>query len=150
MIEVTASETVAAPPERVWELMSDTSRYAEWVEGTAEVTRTDGPAKPGSTYDEVNPLVGPWKARTRWTVTEFEPPRRQVHRGEGIPFMRDFQVITELTPAGDATEVTVTLRGEPGAGPLGAVFARLMRGQTDKENRKSVGNFAALASRELR
>ena len=84
-LRVVASASVSAPPERVWELISDTSRYADWVAGTDEVTRTDGPAREGSTYDEVNPILGPWKARSRWTVTEFDPPRRQVHRGEGLP-----------------------------------------------------------------
>jgi hypothetical protein len=40
------------------------THYAEWVEGTADPTRTDGPAREGSTYHEVNPILGPWKART--------------------------------------------------------------------------------------
>jgi uncharacterized protein YndB with AHSA1/START domain len=75
-LEVSATTPVAAPPERAWEALCDTARYAEWVEGTLEVTRTDGPAAPGSTYDEINPVLGPWKATTRWTVTEFDPPRR--------------------------------------------------------------------------
>lgn len=149
-VVVSATVTIAAPPERVWELISDTSRYAEWVEGTAEVTRTDGPARQGSTYDEVNPLLGPLKARTHWTVVEYDAPRRQVHRGTGIPLARDFLVEFELTPAGGGTEVTQVLRGHPAAGPLGAAFFRAMRGQTERENRKSMENFAQLARRELR
>lgn len=148
-VVVGATVTIPAPPERVWELISDTSRYAEWVEGTAEVTRTDGPARQGSTYDEVNPLVGPWKARTRWTVTEYEPPRRQVHRGEGIPLAKEFFVEFELTPAGGGTEVRQTITGHPAAGPLGTAFFRALRGQTERENRKSMENFAELARREL-
>ena len=98
MMEVTAYAVVPAPPERVWELVSDSSRYHEWVEGTDAVTRTDGPTSPGSTYDEVNPILGPWKATTRWTVTEYEAPRRQVHRGTGLPLTAEFDVIFELTP----------------------------------------------------
>ncbi len=67
-IELTASAIVPAPAERTWELISDTSRYAEWVAATEAVTRTDGPARQGSTYAEVNPILGPWKAvlRTVW------------------------------------------------------------------------------------
>ena len=148
-VVVSATVTVPGPPERVWELVSDTSRYAEWVEGTAEVTRTDGAARPGSTYDEVNPLVGPWKARTHWTVVEHEPPRRQVHRGEGVPLAREFSVEFELTPAGEGTEVRQTLRAVPGAGPVGALFMRALRGQTDRDNRRSMEKFAELARREL-
>ena len=47
MMEVTGYAVVPAPLDKVWELVCDTGRYAEWVEGTDEVTRTDGPAAPG-------------------------------------------------------------------------------------------------------
>jgi carbon monoxide dehydrogenase subunit G len=150
MIDVTASAVVAAPPEQVWELLSDSSRYAEWVEGTDAVTRSDGPTRPGATYDEVNPILGPWKAKTHWTVTEHEPPRRQVHTGTGIPLSSEFQVTMEVVPQEGASEVRMSLRGKPAMGPVGAAFAALMKGQVDRENRKSVENFAALAARELR
>jgi len=146
-LEVTATTTVAAPAERAWELLCDTARYAEWVEGTDEVTRTDGPAQPGSTYDEVNPILGPWKAKTHWTVTEFDPPRRQVHRTPDIPMASDFEVVMEVAPVGDdACEVTMTLRGDTMLGPLGAAFAALQRGQLEKSNRKTADNFALLAT----
>jgi len=147
MVEVTASATVSAPPERVWEFLCDTSRYAEWVVDTDEVTRTDGPAAPGSTYDERNPIAGPWMAKTHWRVTEFEAPRRQLHEGEGIPLMKSLQVVMELAPVGDASEFTVTLRGEP-SGPLGRLFASAMKGQTEKNNRRTVRNLAELVARE--
>jgi len=149
MIEVTASVLVPAPPERVWELLSDTSRYAEWVAGTEQVTRTDGPAVEGSTYDEINPILGPWKARSRWRVTESEARRRQVHMGEGLPLTREFAVIMEAAHEADGTRVTITLRGTPGMGPLGGAFAALMRGQVDRDNRRSVESFSELAGREL-
>lgn len=48
-----------------WRPLSNTGRYAEWVGGTLEVTRTDGPARTGSTYYEVNPILGPWRANSR-------------------------------------------------------------------------------------
>ncbi len=149
MMEVTGYAVVPAPLDKVWELVCDTGRYAEWVEGTAEVTRTDGAAAPGSTYDEINPILGPWKATTHWTVTEFEAPRRMVHRGTGLPLTEEFDVIFELVPEGDSTGLTQTLRGKPAMGPVGAVFARLMEGQVAKDNQKSVDNLAAIAAREF-
>jgi carbon monoxide dehydrogenase subunit G len=149
-LAVTASAAVSAPPDRVWELLCDTSRYAEWVAGTDEVTRTDGPAREGSTYDEVNPILGPWKAKSRWTVTEFNPSRRQVHRGDGLPLTSSFEVVMEVAPVGDsASEVTLSLRGTSSAGPLGAAFAKLMTGQVDRDNRRTVQQFAELAATEL-
>ena len=117
-IEVTAPTRIAATPERGWELVCDTSRHAEWVAATAAVSRTDGPASKGSTYDDVNPIVGPWRAKTRWTVIEFDP-HRQVHRSEDIPFASEWLVITEIAPSGDGREVTSTLRAQPALGLLG-------------------------------
>jgi hypothetical protein len=43
----------------------------------------------------------------------------------------------------------MTLRGTPSHGPVGALFARFMRGQVDRDNRRSVAAFAELAQREL-
>jgi hypothetical protein len=43
----------------------------------------------------------------------------------------------------------MTLRGTPSHGPLGALFARFMQGQVDRDNRRTVEAFAELATREL-
>jgi hypothetical protein len=72
-IEVTASAVTAGPPAQLWELLCDTSRFPEGVAGTAGVTRSDGPALEGSTYDKINPILRPWRAKTRRTVIEFDP-----------------------------------------------------------------------------
>jgi|tagenome__1003787_1003787.scaffolds.fasta_scaffold20082222_2 carbon monoxide dehydrogenase subunit G len=149
MLEVTASAIVPAPAERVFELLSDTARYPEWVTGTEAVTRTDGPAREGSTYDEVNPILGPWKASTHWRVVEHQPPRRSRHTTGDIPLSSHFEVEMEVASEQDVSEVTLTLRGEPSLGPIGALFARFMQGQVDRDNRRSVEAFAELAAREL-
>jgi carbon monoxide dehydrogenase subunit G len=149
MLEVTASAVVPAPAERVFELLCDTARYPEWVTGTNAVTRTDGPAREGSSYDEVNPILGPWKASTTWRVVEHTPPRRSVHTTGDIPLSSRFDVVMEVASEGDVSEVTMTLRGEPAYGPIGAVFARFMQGQVERDNRRSVEAFAELATHEL-
>lgn len=149
MLHVTASAVVTAPQADVFELLSDTARYSEWVTGTDAVTRTDGHAAEGSTYDEINPILGPWKVNTKWRVVEYEAPRRQVHTSGDLPLSSTFEVVMEVAPEGDASRVTMTLRGEPAIGPIGAVFARLMRGQVDRDNRRTVEAFAELVGREL-
>ena len=72
-----------------------------------------------------------------------------MHRGTGLPLSEEFDVIFELVPEGDSTGFRQTLRGKPGLGPIGAVFARLMEGQVARDNQKSVDNLAVLAAREL-
>jgi carbon monoxide dehydrogenase subunit G len=147
--EVSASAVVPAPADRVFELLSDTARYPEWVTGTNAVTRTDGPAREGSTYEEVNPILGPWKASTHWTVVEHQPPLRSRHTTGDIPLSSHFEVVMEVAAEGEVSEVTMTLRGDPSLGPVGALFARFMQGQVDRDNRRSVEAFAELATREL-
>src|SRR3954466_9975325 len=111
MLQVSASALVPASQERVFELLSDTARYSEWVTGTNAVTRTDGPAREGSTYDEINPILGPWKASTKWRVVEHPPPRRSVHESGDIPLSSRFEVVMEVAAQGEGTsEVTMTLR----------------------------------------
>jgi carbon monoxide dehydrogenase subunit G len=149
MLHVTASAVVPASSEDVFELLSDTARYPEWVTGTDAVTRTDGPASEGSTYDEINPILGPWKASTHWRVVEHEVPRRSVHSSADLPLSSSFEVVMEVAPEGDASRVTITLRGKPAMGPVGAVFARVMQGQVDRDNRRSVEALAELVTREL-
>ena len=151
-ISVTATGPVAAPAPEVWELFCDTARYAEWVAGTDEVTRTDGPARERSTYDEINPIADPWKGRSYWTVTAFDAPHRQVHRGEGFaPTVKWMEVEMAVTPAGDnACEVTLTLTGESALGPLGGLMSKAFKGQLDRDNRKSVENLATLVSSPAR
>jgi hypothetical protein len=82
-------------------------------------------------------------------VVEHDAPRRSVHSTGDIPLSSHFEVVMEVAPEGDASRVTMTLRGQPALGPVGAVFARLMRGQVDRDNRRSVEAFAELATREL-
>ena len=147
-VEISASAVTAAPPAKLWELLCDTSRNAEWVEATAAVTRTDGPARLGSTYDEINPVVGPWRVKTRWKVIEFDPPKHQVHRSEDVPFSSESLVIIDVTPSGDGSEVTVTLRQRPSLGVLGTSVLGLLKGQQSKGNQRSVRKLAELAAHE--
>jgi carbon monoxide dehydrogenase subunit G len=146
--DLAASATVAVAPGRLWALLCDTRRYAEWVQGTDSVTRTDGPACAGSSYAEVNPIIGPWKARAHWTVVEFDAPRRQVHRSHDIPMAAAFLVIMEVTPTADGSRVTHTLRATSSWGPLGAVLFAALRSRTRRNNEHSVRNLAEIAIRE--
>jgi uncharacterized protein YndB with AHSA1/START domain len=147
-MEVTASTMIAATPERVWELVSDTSRFPEWVAAAAAVPRTDGPAREGSTYDELTRLVGPFRAKTHWTFVESDPPRRLVQRSEDVPFASEFFVITEVAPSGDGSKVTSTLRARPSLGVLGASMFRIIESQQRKDTERTVRKLAELATAE--
>ena len=146
---VSASVLVKAPIEKVWELASDTSRYAEWVEATLEVLHTDGPARLGSTYEERTRISGPWKATTQWRVTEFDPPRRQVHEGQGVFTAEEMAVVIELAATGEQTEFTLTLRYTPRFGVIGTVIDRAVKGTLERGQQHSAQSFASLIAHEL-
>lgn len=147
---VVASVTVPVSPQAAWELLCDTSRYAEWVDATDSVVRTDGPAREGSTYDERNTVLGPVKTGSRWTVVEHEPPRRTLHRGEGILLASEASIEMSVAPvAGEAAEVTLTFRYTPALGPAGRLLASaVLHRRLEAGFRRSADAFAQLAARE--
>ncbi len=146
---IVATASIQAPIEAVWKLSCDSSRYAEWVENTLKVIRSDGPARLGATYEELTRVSGPWKTETRWKVAEFDAPRRQVHDGEGVPTATGMAVIIELTPISEATTVlTLTIRYTPRFGPVGALLDRGVRGSLGRAQQRSAEAFAALVMRE--
>jgi uncharacterized protein YndB with AHSA1/START domain len=107
---IVASAIIPASPERVWEIACDTSRYPEWVENTLRMIRTDGPARAGATMEELTRIAGPWKSVTRWRVTEFDPPLRQVQEGRAWYCWRGAELY------GGAADSAVSRRGtRPGA-----------------------------------
>jgi uncharacterized protein YndB with AHSA1/START domain len=145
---ITATAIIPAPPEGVWEIACDSSRYPEWVENTLRMIHTDEPARLGATIEELTRIAGPWKAVTRWRVTQFDPPRRQVQAGEGVTTAKDMAVIIELSPAGEDTKFTLTVCYTPRFGPVGVLLDRAVRGPITRSQRRSAKAFAALVTRE--
>jgi carbon monoxide dehydrogenase subunit G len=145
-----ATVVVSAPPEAVWELVSDPERFGEWAELTEEVIRADKPLRLGSTYEERNVVLGPIRGTSRWTVVQHEAPRRQTHRGEGIALASSLDFFMELEPVEQATQLTVGLRYRPGLGALGGLIDRLhARRAMQSAMQRSAANVATIAEREL-
>lgn len=127
MTEVSETAVLAVPLERVWEVISATNRYSEWVVGVLEVTEHHGTAQVGRTYAERNATVGPLRTRSVWTVAEIEPLRRRVDTGTGFDPMHDmtniFTVAERTLPGGrTGTEMTYAVRYRPGLGPIGRLI----------------------------
>lgn len=122
MTRVETSVHVAAPPDRVWAVVSDPRNLPRWdrhivrVEGIPE-----GGLREGATYTTVLRFMAV-RAKVRAEVLAWEPPHRAVVRVSGP--MVEATVTTTVEPAGDASilrhEVEYRFRG----GPLGEVAAR--------------------------
>jgi uncharacterized protein YndB with AHSA1/START domain len=145
---VTVSRVIPAPAEHVWRVLDDTSRYAEWVPQTLEVTRNDGEAVMGATYDERNKVVGPIKGSSRWRVVERDPGRYSLHEGEGLPLVSNLSLEIRTEAAGESTEVTSTLRYDTTLGPLGALIDKAAHGQTVAAQEQALANLEELVTRE--
>lgn len=96
-------EHIDAPPQAVWDFISDIRRAPEWVTVMKEVLFvSDESIKQGSVYRERSQVAGS-TSETEWRITEFDPPRRQVH--ETNEPMLQAVLTMEVTPDGDGTRL---------------------------------------------
>jgi hypothetical protein len=94
-----SSASVQAAPEKVWEILTDASRYPEW---NPAVDRVEGDIAPGRKIKLFVP-ISPGRA-FRLTVAEFQPPHRMVWTG-GMPLglFRGVRTFTLTPSAADGT-----------------------------------------------
>jgi carbon monoxide dehydrogenase subunit G len=148
-IGTTATVEVAVPFDRVWEVVSDLHRYAEWVEGTIEVLEADPVAEVGAGYTERNRVVGPLTARSRWTVVDIDRARGvQRHETTGMPGIPSFAVVLSLAPTPAGTRAALGLEGTVDAGPLSRPLGRLLERSLRTSNARTVAALATLLAAE--
>ncbi|GGO84489.1 type II toxin-antitoxin system Rv0910 family toxin [Wenjunlia tyrosinilytica] len=107
MAEVHAQAHITAPPERVWDRLTDFECYGQW-----NATHTgfpkgvpDAPAK-GESFQENMRLMG-FPAEVTWTVEECEAPRVLSLSGNG-PMGVALRQVYRLVPGADGgTDVAV-------------------------------------------
>ena len=147
--EIVSEIRIDAPPQRVWDLIGSTERYAEWVANTLAVTRVDSPvADAGVSYDERNRVMGPWTARSTWRVRSADPPRHTVHEGSGIPLAQDLRLECTLTPDGEATHYRHVISYRPALGPLGRLIDAVVAPSLRRDGRRTVQALKALVDAE--
>ena len=101
---VTKQATLAAPPEKVWEAITDPETYAKW--NSSHVAFPDGPPDltAGATYREQMTVMG-MPSEVNWTVSEVEDGKRVVLEGIGAMGVKVRNGYA-LEPDGDGTAVT--------------------------------------------
>ncbi|MEU1550960.1 SRPBCC family protein [Nocardia sp. NPDC005745] len=148
-VTVEEKAVIPASVERVWEVVSATDRYDEWVAAVLSVTDHHGTAQVGKTYAERNTTIGPLTTRSQWTVREIEPLRRRVDHGTGFEPMRDLTNIFEFRPLtfedGTAgTEMTYRVTYRPGLGVIGRLIDRVQKPGMRAGMRRSMQNLSDL------
>ena len=145
---ITEVAVIPAPVERVWEVISATNRYAEWVDVVLEVTDHHGEATVGKTYSERNVLLGPLTTRSTWTVREVQAPTRRVDTGTGFPLVHDLTSSFLLRPVPEGTEMSYVVTYSFGLGTLGQVIDRVQQAGQRHSMRASMANLAELIRSE--
>ena len=113
------SVEVDAPPERVWEVVSDPSNIPHWERHVVSVRLPDDELDVGSTYTVVMGFMGV-RVRVRGEILRWEPPSHATIRLRG-PLEATIDTSVGRLPRDRSVlrhEVNYTFRG-----PLGRVVA---------------------------
>jgi uncharacterized protein YndB with AHSA1/START domain len=115
---------IAAPPDRVWRIMSDVERWHEWTASIGSIRRLDsGPLQPGARAYVRQPKLPP----AHWRVTDVQPGREftWISRSPGVLVTARHLV----EPAAAGSRATLSIHY---GGALGWLIAKLVRGITDR------------------
>jgi uncharacterized protein YndB with AHSA1/START domain len=148
MSEVRCTIEIAAPPARVWDVVMNPRRLADWVtihrrlgDAPAELTR-------GSTFEQTLSLRGA-HLHVEWTVVDVDPPHRAVWNGRGPAHSRATIVYALHADDEHGTRFEYMNEFKPPGGPLGAVAGRvLVGGLSHREAERSLQRLKRIVERE--
>ena len=129
-MQVTIEHLIPHPVDRVYAVLTDPSRRAEWQENTSDVRLvSDGAVAVGTRWTEEQRGVGHVEAE----ITALEPGRVYAERGDSSSGTG--RVTVTLTPDGDTTrlvmEVELSLKGFKRA--MEPIVAPMVRAQMPKD-----------------
>ena len=150
MSEVRVSAVIPFPVERVWGLMIQPERMAEWNTEIPEVRDIRGPMdRVGGGYRQVWRVAGRrMVSRGLWLVTEVEPLQHREFRGltpMGPMIGRDW-----FEPIAEGTRLTVQVEYTPPWGLVGRLLDPLMRAMFRRTVTRNGRALTALLAEEDR
>jgi uncharacterized protein YndB with AHSA1/START domain len=141
MTVVRSSVLIAAPPERVWAVVMDPQRLAEWVTIHRAVRDVSpGPPHEGSHMDQVLHLRGA-DIRVHWRLVECVPPTLARWEGHG-PARSQALIEYRLVAVPDGTRFDYENEFRPPFGTVGALASRTVMGHVPQ--READRSLAAL------
>jgi uncharacterized protein YndB with AHSA1/START domain len=146
MPKVRSEIEISAPPERVWEILTDPERLPQYNATIIEVSdATSRLDQVGATYRSVAKVYGR-RIEGTWEVTEVVPMRRIVQRGSA-PGGGAATVIGTLEPTDrGTTRAAVEIDYQLPAGFLGEIANKLfIERSVERDVRYTNENLKALA-----
>ncbi len=137
---------IAAPPERIYDLLMDARRLEDWV--TIHAGLEDAPAgdlREGSELTQLLKLAGQ-RFHVDWKVVEAERPSRVVWEGRG-PIHSRARVIYDLTRDGDGTSFSYLNEYKLPGGPLGRLGGRAFQRISAREADRSLEQLKRVSER---
>jgi carbon monoxide dehydrogenase subunit G len=141
---VHAEIQIAAPPEKVWEVVLDPQRLGEWVTIHRRVNNADsGPPREGMKMEQTLCLRGA-TFKVKWELAECQSPRRAVWEGRG-PMHSHAHTAYVLEASDGGTRFMYENDFKAPGGPLGAAASRvLVGGLPEREAKASLQKLKAL------
>jgi len=143
-MRVERSIDIAAPPDRIYDVVMDPRRLGDWV--TIHVglkAAPNGGLERGSELVQCLKLAGR-RFDVHWDVVEADRPSRVVWEGRG-PVHSRAKVVYELQP-GDNNRTAFNYVNEyslPG-GPLGRIAGGALRGVAERESERTLQRLRGL------
>ena len=142
-MKVERSTQIAAPPERLYEVIMDPGRLKDWVTIHQRLEGTPpSPLKKGSKLTQCLKLAGK-TFKVHWTVVENKPRERVLWEGRG-PVASRARVEYRLEPNGDGTNFRYLNEYDLPGGPLGRFAGKAVARVTQKELEGSLQRLKSL------
>jgi uncharacterized protein YndB with AHSA1/START domain len=140
-MRVERSIEIEAPPERVYDLVMDPRRLADWV--TIHVglkAAPNGELRKGSELVQCLKLAGR-RFDVHWEIVHADKPKRVVWEGKG-PVHSHAKVVYDFDPDGNGkTCFSYTNEYSMPGGPLGRIAAGALRGTSQRESERSLARL---------
>ncbi len=142
MAEIREHIDIAAPPERVWAVLTDLSRLGEWVREHQGFPDGAPPAlRDGVEYTQTLKAAGQ-DVDIAWTVVEHDEPRVLAFDGKG-PAGAKATLRYALAAAGDGTRMDYATSFDLPGGPLGGIVGKVAAPGED-DARETLGRLKAM------
>ena len=142
-MKVERTADIAAPPERVYEVVMDPACLEHWVTvHDALIDAPGGERREGSELTQCLRLAGQ-KFKVRWRVVQDDCPRRVVWEGRG-PVRSHARVVYDFEPNGSGTRFSYSNEYDLPGGPLGRLAGRTVSRVTGKELDRTLERLKSL------